>query len=233
MKRTMKTPQCKGFTLIELLVVIAIISILAAILFPAFARARENARRTSCLSNLKQIGLGMLMYTQDYDEKFPPLGGAAPGCSTDFGASSNAWGRNLMPYIKSVQLFVCPSDSRTLTYDPGNSMSSYGINMSLADGTTFPGVNSGGKSVAVVANPAQVLMWLDDNSTTNQYSSIDCQNYFRSFQNLTATKRHLEGMNFNFVDGHAKWLKVVGTPGVVPTQKGITFTPDLDPVPQT
>src|SRR6186997_2010986 len=86
-----------GFTLIELLVVIAIIALLAAILFPVFARARENARRASCSSNLKQIGLGMLQYTQDYDEHFPMQAAAA------------FW-PSLTPYIKSDQIYKCPSD---------------------------------------------------------------------------------------------------------------------------
>jgi type II secretory pathway pseudopilin PulG len=88
--------------LIELLVVIAIIAILAAILFPVFGRARENARRSSCQSNLKQIGLGILQYTQDYDEKLVPFRNAAPAANTP-------WAHHIQPYIKSVQLFKCPS----------------------------------------------------------------------------------------------------------------------------
>ena len=95
----------QGFTLIELLVVIAIIAILASILFPVFARARENARRTSCSSNLKQIGLGIIQYVQDYDELYPrrTLG---PG-----GGNGATWANIVQPYIKSTQIFQCPSDS--------------------------------------------------------------------------------------------------------------------------
>jgi prepilin-type N-terminal cleavage/methylation domain-containing protein/prepilin-type processing-associated H-X9-DG protein len=92
----------RGFTLIELLVVIAIIAILAAILFPVFARARENARRTSCLSNLKQIGLGVMQYTQDYDEKYP-MGFRGSGVN-------QTWFLDTAPYLKSVEVFRCPSD---------------------------------------------------------------------------------------------------------------------------
>ena len=92
-----------GFTLIELLVVIAIIAILASILFPVFARARENARRSSCQSNLKQIGLAILQYTQDFDEKFPH--------GTRTNQSGQGWAGQIAPYAKSIQLFKCPSDS--------------------------------------------------------------------------------------------------------------------------
>src|SRR5690606_5238627 len=101
-----------GFTLIELLVVIAIIAILASILFPVFARARENARRSSCTSNLKQIGLGLLQYTQDYDEKnpFTNRGPNADGDS-DKTNGSYKWMDAIYPYVKSEQLFNCPSDS--------------------------------------------------------------------------------------------------------------------------
>ena len=112
-----------GFTLIELLVVIAIIAILAAILFPVFARARENARRSSCISNLKQLGLGMMQYTQDFDEKYPqphnisatygnfqqfrvfPLN-AATGTNL---TTHDSWASVILPYTKSPQIMTCPS----------------------------------------------------------------------------------------------------------------------------
>ena len=100
----------KGFTLIELLVVIAIIAILAAILFPVFARAREKARQSSCLSNVKQIGLAILAYVQDYDETYSalyyyPVNATANNCVY--------WFHKVTPYIKNVQLFKCPSVSGT------------------------------------------------------------------------------------------------------------------------
>lgn len=108
-----------GFTLIELLVAIAIIAILAAILFPVFARARENARRSSCQSNLKQMGIGIMQYTQDYDEKMPFWAHYDDTVTP----ATDAWGSpykkavwtsrtSVYPYIKSAQVFYCPSYSR-------------------------------------------------------------------------------------------------------------------------
>src|ERR1700738_1075050 len=91
-----------GFTLIELLVVIAIIAILAAILFPVFAQAREKARSISCLSNMKQLGTAVTMYTQDYDETYPI------GCPNTWWF--DLWGNTMQPYVKNVQIFRCPSD---------------------------------------------------------------------------------------------------------------------------
>ena len=116
----------RGFTLIELLVVIAIIAILAAILFPVFARARENARRASCLSNMKQIGLGVIQYTQDYDELLPMATlGYATRTDWKLPDGRNAmgiwpWQLQLYPYIKSQQVFVCPSDPNPNNGVPNN-----------------------------------------------------------------------------------------------------------------
>jgi prepilin-type N-terminal cleavage/methylation domain-containing protein/prepilin-type processing-associated H-X9-DG protein len=103
--------QCAAFTLIELLVVIAIIAILAAILFPVFAKAREKARQTTCASNLKQAGTGLLMYVQDYDEKYPTGGaGTVSASAANYAtAGDNNWIASIQPYIKNWQVFACPS----------------------------------------------------------------------------------------------------------------------------
>ncbi|HEX8551581.1 MAG TPA: DUF1559 domain-containing protein [Abditibacteriaceae bacterium] len=138
MNRTLK----KGFTLIELLVVIAIIAILASILFPVFARAREGGRRSVCLSNMKQMGLGMLQYTQDYDERYPQ-GYFHLNDSGGTGGYMH-WTAMIQPYTKSFQLFVCPSDK-----SGGLAPTNFNANNNGAGVPTIDGVAqvSGGGSV--------------------------------------------------------------------------------------
>jgi prepilin-type N-terminal cleavage/methylation domain-containing protein/prepilin-type processing-associated H-X9-DG protein len=121
----------RGFTLIELLVVIAIIAILAAILFPVFARARENARKASCMSNMKQLGLAVMQYTQDYDETMPP------GIAAYEGWWQVTWAGLVQPYTKSLQVFQCPSDSRSRPHNNPDVMGlpvSYGANILIGQG---------------------------------------------------------------------------------------------------
>ena len=124
MSQVMKQQECRndepkhnrlGFTLIKLLIVIAVIVILAAILFPVFARARENARRASCQSNMKQIGLGVMQYTQDYDEKYPLRDHGGAGAARD---ATSPWAQ-IQPYVKSTQILKCPSGTFTPSDNPG------------------------------------------------------------------------------------------------------------------
>jgi prepilin-type N-terminal cleavage/methylation domain-containing protein len=139
----------RGFTLIELLVVIAIIAILAAILFPVFQKVRENARRTACLSNLKQIGLGIVQYNQDFDEKMPN------GISQYGGASG--WAGQIYPYIKSVNVFHCPDDSAV-----GATASSYGLNANYAinvyPAAYGPPGSAPGRALSDFSAPANTVM---------------------------------------------------------------------------
>jgi prepilin-type N-terminal cleavage/methylation domain-containing protein len=134
-----------GFTLIELLVVIAIIAILAAILFPVFARAREKARQISCLSNMKQLGLGFAQYTQDNDEKSPNgINVYAPG--------GNGWAGEVYPYVKSVQVYKCPDDPTgnqafvSYAYNSNNTIPSYSATSGV-DSYSIAQYNSPSKTV--------------------------------------------------------------------------------------
>lgn len=136
-----------GFTLIELLVVIAIIAILAAILFPVFAQAREKARQTSCLSNLKQVGLAAIMYVQDYDEAFPTAGVYDWEVEAGGNDANNYWPARIMPYMKNLGILRCPSDSgpslAESSWNWSGSYIAYGTN-SLMGGAGLAGnVNKG------------------------------------------------------------------------------------------
>ncbi len=135
----------KGFTLIELLVVIAIIAILAAILFPVFQKVRENARRTACLSNTKQLAIGAIQYEQDSDEKTP--GGV------DANGLGSGWAGQIYPYIKSTGVFKCPDDSTNL---PGTVVS-YGFNRNCAVYTANP-TPPVGQSLASFTSPAKTVL---------------------------------------------------------------------------
>ena len=173
----------RAFTLIELLVVIAIIAILAAILFPVFAQARESARKTSCLSNLKQIGTATLMYTQDYDENFPtyaswtdrarvqnPLDpNDRPGGTTGPGRRP-MWQWKIYPYNKNWDLYSCPSDGATPTVITARFHNiSYGYNygyLSTLEVTADPGDPAvtqwfSGVSQAAVTRPANIVAFTD------------------------------------------------------------------------
>src|SRR4051812_13087388 len=122
--RAARRPDRCGFTLIELLVVIAIIAILAAILFPVFAHAREKARQTSCLSNLKQLSSGMTMYAQDSDGLFPPAVAHPSRAERDFYQMS--WMHLLEPYTKNRGVFVCPSSGHTSQNSNQDLLQNYG-----------------------------------------------------------------------------------------------------------
>ncbi len=165
----------RGFTLIELLVVIAIIALLAAILFPVFGRARENARRSSCQSNLKQLGLGFLQYTQDYDERLPLGGATTPG---NQGNADNpyGWGMQVFPYVKSTQVYRCPSDPTTLESSlatTGFSVVSYACNNNFGDLSSgglrgfIPGFTATAKTV-MLFEVAASYAWIDKPGVRNE-----------------------------------------------------------------
>ncbi len=205
-----------AFTLIELLVVIAIIAILAAILFPVFARARENARRSSCQSNLKQMALGFKQYTQDYDEKFVPGVGNNTVATTI--AAGSGWVLELQPYIKSIQIFQCPSEPTPGSDNPntpnpgtpGVGFSDYYMNSSLNDnGTTATGgavtagaaanttvnYHNGGINEAAVDQPTLTIMIADgDGSNLNARSKYRCNGQFSQGFNTDSPNRPTPGL---------------------------------------
>jgi len=219
-----------GFTLIELLVVIAIIAILAAILFPVFARAREKARQTSCLSNLKQIALGTMMYTQDYDGKWCPCeqvdGVVVRADQYGWTAALAALApqAQLMPYVKNLQIFACPSRAdRMPWHKDGHPMwASYAYpdefdNRPLGYGPSHMTL-TGFKIDYELEKPAEEPSWADS-IYPNFLGPAHCWAYPRlghpnacnyatwvpAHPDMDYTA-HNGGSNVAFFDGHAKWL---------------------------
>jgi len=215
----------KGFTLIELLVVIAIIAILAAILFPVFAQAREKARQTQCLSNIKQITLGMQMYADDYDETMPPVvNGGAPWdtvaqagyprfkyyiagwmCGAGDGPQWWSYMDSIYPYTKNIKIFECPSDKN---------VSGYGINLMLMQDASF-GVKL--KTLGAIKQPASTVFLSEtivcDYGSGHRTTVVDVgpvivlANKNQHMSTHTVATRHSDGSNFSFADGHAKFYK--------------------------
>ena len=193
----------RGFTLIELLVVIAIIAILAAILFPVFAKAREKARQTSCLSNLKQIELADLQYAQDYDEALAPnwtnVATGTPGalCPGD-GAYRLIRNQEIYPYMKNTQVFLCPSATA-----PCVCCSSYPRNYMATDKTS-------GVKLGTFGSPAQTMVWGEGKTYLNIETNAP-PNDVVSYTNATI---HNGGQNISYADGHCKWMSVSNLPQV-------------------
>jgi prepilin-type N-terminal cleavage/methylation domain-containing protein/prepilin-type processing-associated H-X9-DG protein len=204
--------QKHGFTLIELLVVIAIIAILAAILFPVFAKAREKARQTACLSNMKQIGLGIMQYTEDYDEQFPMVRVSGNG---NGGGPTYEWRFEINPYIKSAQVFACPSNPNDNIYTNGDCQ-----NNSIEAPNQWP--ESYGWATNDWNNPPQWGFSYAWNATTalatiQQPSSeilVDestgtCADFCQWCHPESCV--HNQMANWLFADGHAKAMKWAAT----------------------
>ena len=210
--------RSKGFTLIELLVVIAIIAILAAILFPVFARAREKARQASCQSNLKQIMLAAKMYTSDYDERVDPMwryGVGAPGEPV----GRLWWTTLLQPYVKNQGVCECPSidntwwhrGSATSAPEAGCFRARTGIGKNWyrndASGTDGGYWNDGTKDSAI-RWPSELIEYADsDCVVAGPHDQATIPAFLAGTSWPAGYFRHNEGMNCGFYDGHVKWLK--------------------------
>lgn len=229
-----------GFTLIELLVVIAIIAILAAILFPVFASAREKARQTACLNNMMQLGTGLLIYLQDYDDTFPMVRLADAAHPTPqvnwntFAGSSWNWKRALLSYVKSPAVYLCPSNAyaweytgQSTTMAKGDESNIYYKPYGKLDGPQIPisyGLNGmcfheGIPTLWGEPNRGRDLSELKDptdlifiGESRAGHPDVHPAWLGTTFMgNLGYMQSHNKGGNWVFADGHAKWLRLQTT----------------------
>ena len=203
-----------GFTLIELLVVIAIISILAAILFPVFVQARAKARQTACLSNMRQMGLGVMMYTQDADETLPLAATSTPTAFLN-------WHDLVDPYIKNKQVWLCPDANAPVKDIYGKPVCHYGwnayyLNQGVAVNNIYSLNNAPGVTLARVSQPAHLVMMGDNRGIDGKMPANHLSTYMLPPSQPDADywgrpeARHTQGVVTCLFDGHVKWFRPGG-----------------------
>lgn len=210
----------RGFTLIELLIVIAIIAVLAAILFPVFSQVREKARSMACLSNMKQIGIGVQMYVQDQDERLFFRAGTKATVTranvavakTDPVYNSLQWWNEIMPYLKSSAVFSCPSDPGPSASPDANGVAriprSY-VATSAAEDLTLSQVENPVETIVITEKWDKIGAGTVNNETWLEAFDGDMapDPVMPSRPMWKIANRHAGGMNCAFYDGHAKWLR--------------------------
>ena len=212
----------RGFTLIELLVVIAIIAILAAILFPVFARAREKARQASCSSNVKQIGLAFIMYCSDYDDRHPSVYDDGPHPAMP----RIIWADKILPYVKNRELFLCPScDTSNVNPPPANGHLQ-GTRYQMPMSHVFPEGWVNTCKMSTFRAPAETAIIVEGYNCWWQHycprhgiylnvagtGTVDLFNgedVLRGVLNELTYPWHNGGCNVGFGDGHVKWMKII------------------------
>lgn len=191
-----------GFTLVELLIVIAVISILAAMLLPAINTAREKAQQTKCLSNLKQLGLSIMLFLQDNEDRFPSQGSTPDPVTIQ-------WDEQLYPYYGNVSLLKCPKDNLLRT--GGNSPRSYGYNPYLCNysaSSTYGNQSGTGVKLSQVKNPSGTICLMELRQGLASWQNAYYGNDTYSIYNWTDSDWHRAGGNYLFTDGHARWYPV-------------------------
>ncbi|MBQ0106041.1 MAG: DUF1559 domain-containing protein [Armatimonadetes bacterium] len=212
-----------GFTLIELLVVIAIIAILAAILFPVFAQAREKARQTNCLSNMKQLGTAITLYNDDYDETYPNSPeGAYHNAKVDPGVygtdiSPFTWVSKIYPYVKNWNMYTCPSSKVKIKGSAQYGMTSYFGNGVVLQGigpfNNYDYAQSRSVTAAQIGSPAELILFTEYPQADGSYCFLRPSLNNASMLvmevgwNWAQEKTHNGGMNVTYCDGHAKYAK--------------------------